>query len=105
MENKPAKADLLFVIEGPWEMDERRMEGDRRLRGPSDSWGCLRETRETGDGIGFPNKGVSAQQVTAMPVRASYVISLPSAAASSALLIRWGNNKETEEQTEGGKKL
>ena len=53
-------------------MDKRRMEGNRELH---DSLTAeVVETWERGDGISFPNKGVSAQQVTAMPVHTIYIL-------------------------------
>lgn len=67
-ENKLMKADLSLwsrAVRDGWETGGRRQRASRL----SDSFV---ETRETGDGISFPNKGVSAQQVTAMPGRTIY---------------------------------
>lgn len=77
MENKPTKAELLFVIKGPWEMDERRMEGDRGLRGPSDSWGCLRGNPRNGRWDRLSKQGGFRHNRWQLCPRAIYVISAP----------------------------
>lgn len=77
---------------GPWETDERRMEGDRELQ---DSWGCLRKPEKREMGSAFQTRGFQHNR---------WRLCLPIFSPSAAVffLSRSGNN---EEQTEGGRKF
>ena len=93
---------------GPWETDERRMEGDRELQDSLTAevvCGNLRKERwdqlskqggfgTTGDGSACP---YSLARSLALP--------FPSPSAAVFFLSRLANNEEGREQTEGGRKF